>query len=137
MKTGITLEEALAIVREHTAPLPPEQGVGEELLGRVLAENIIAPMDQPPFDRSPLDGYALVSADTRGADRDHPVQLEVVDTVYAGGWSQVTIRPGQCVRIMTGAPIPAGADCVIRQEEMCIRDRRHPGRPGGPHHGQA
>ena len=77
MKTGITLEEALAIVREHTAPLPPEQGVGEELLGRVLAENIIAPMDQPPFDRSPLDGYALVSADTRGADRDHPVQLEV------------------------------------------------------------
>ena len=123
MKTGITLEEALAIVREHTAPLPPEQGVGEELLGRVLAENIIAPMDQPPFDRSPLDGYALASADTQGADRDHPVQLEVVDTVYAGGWSQVTIRPGQCVRIMTGAPIPAGADCVIRQEDT---DRGHP-----------
>ena len=123
MKTGITLEEALAIVREHTAPLPPEQGVGEELLGRVLAENIIAPMAQPPFDRSPLDGYALASTDTQGADRDHPVQLEVVDTVYAGGWSQVTIRPGQCVRIMTGAPIPAGADCVIRQEDT---DRGHP-----------
>ena len=53
MKTGITLEEALAIVREHTAPLPPEQGVGEELLGRVLAENIIAPWTSPPLTAPP------------------------------------------------------------------------------------
>lgn len=117
MKTGISLEEAVSVIRDHTAPLPPEQAVGMGLLDRVLAEDVIAPMDQPPFDRSPLDGYALIAVGTRGADRDHPARLEVVDTVYAGGWSQVTVQPGQCVRIMTGAPIPAGADCVIRQED--------------------
>ena len=70
MKTGITLEEALAIVREHTAPLPPERRAGEALLGRVLAENITAPMDQPPFDRSPLHGHALASPNTQGAAGD-------------------------------------------------------------------
>ena len=85
MKTGITLEEAVSLIREHTAPLPPERAVGAELLDRVLAEDLAAPMDQPPFDRSPLDGYALIAADTRGAGRDHPARLEVVDTVYAGG----------------------------------------------------
>ena len=117
MKTGISLEEAVSLIREHTAPLPPERAVGAELLDRMLAEDLAAPMDQPPFDRSPLDGYALIADDTRGAGRDHPVRLEVVDTVYAGGWPQATVRPGQCARIMTGAPIPAGADCVIRQED--------------------
>lgn len=72
MKTGITLEEALAIVRESYRPASAGAGVGEELLGRVLAENIIAPMDQPPFDRSPLDGYALASTDTQGRTETTP-----------------------------------------------------------------
>lgn len=123
MKTGISLEEAVSIIRDHTVSLSVQRYTPADLLDLVLAEDVIAPMDQPPFDRSPLDGYALIAADTRGADRDHPARLEVMDTVYAGGWSQVTVQPGQCVRIMTGAPIPAGADCVVRQEDT---DQGHP-----------
>lgn len=134
MKTGISVEKALELIRAHTAPLPLKKARGEALLGRVLAEAVTAPMSQPPFDRSPLDGYALIAADTAGASEEAPVRLEVVDKVCAGGWSSVTLRPGQCVRIMTGAPIPAGADCVIRQEDtdrgeavvsLCQSLRRH------------
>jgi molybdopterin molybdotransferase len=117
MKTRISVEEAVDIIRAGTAPLPPERRAGFDLLGLVLAENVIAPMSQPPFDRSPLDGYALIAADTADASAETPARLQIVDTVYAGGWSGVTVRPGHCVRIMTGAPIPAGADCVVRQED--------------------
>ena len=117
MKTRISVEEAVDIIRANTAPLPPERRAGAGLPGLVLAEDVIAPMSQPPFDRSPLDGYALIAADTDGASEETPARLQVIDTVYAGGWSEVTVRPGQCVRIMTGAPIPAGADCVVRQED--------------------
>ena len=117
MKTRISVEEAVDIIRANTAPLPPERRSGDACRGLVLAEDVIAPMSQPPFDRSPLDGYALIAADTDGASEETPARLQVIDTVYAGGWSEVTVRPGQCVRIMTGAPIPAGADCVVRQED--------------------
>lgn len=86
-------------------------------LGRVLAEDIPAPIDQPPFPRSPLDGYAFRAADSAGASRETPVTLTVTDTVYAGGWCERTVGPGEAVRIMTGAPIPAGCDCVLRQED--------------------
>lgn len=123
MQIGISVEEAVDLIRTHTRALRAETRSGADLLGRVLAEDVIAPMSQPPFDRSPLDGYALIAADTAGASKDSPVRLQVIDTVYAGGWSDVTVRPGQCVRIMTGAPIPAGADCVIRQEDT---DRGEP-----------
>lgn len=123
MKTGITLEEALAIVREHTAPLPPEQGWGEELLGRVLAENIIAPMDQPPFDRFPPGWLRPCFCRHPRGGPGPPRPAGGGGHGVRRGWLQVTIRPGQCVRIMTGAPIPAGADCVIRQEDT---DLGHP-----------
>lgn len=74
-------------------------------------------MDQPPFSRFPLDGYALRSQDTTGADKDLPVQLQVIDEVIAGNVSNKKIAQMQAVRIMIGAPIPDGADCIIRQED--------------------
>ena len=75
------------------------------------------PPGSAPFDRSPLDGYALRSADLAGADRDHPAVLEVVDTVYAGDEARIPVGPGQAVRIMTGAMLPPGCDCVVPQED--------------------
>ena len=123
MKTGISLAEATALVQEGLAPLGAEELPLQQGLGRVLARDVIAPLDQPPFDRSPLDGYALRAAGTAGACPDHPVSLEVVDTVYAGDVARVPVGPGQAVRVMTGAMLPPGCDCVLRQEDT---DQGHP-----------
>ena len=73
-------------------------------------------MDQPPFDRSPLDGYALHSADTAGASRETPVTLPVVMKLYAGDAPAAALPAGCAARIMTGAPLPEGADCILMQE---------------------
>lgn len=94
--------------------------------GRVLAADLIACTDVPPFHKSPLDGYALRSEDIAGAGPNCPVVLTVIDRVFAGGWSERAVERGQAVRIMTGAPIPDGADCVVGQEdtdegETCVQ----------------
>ena len=82
MVTGISLEEAVSLMTAPLSPLGTEMLPLPQALGRMLAADITAPLDQPPFDRSPLDGYALRSADLAGADKAHPAVLEVVDTVY-------------------------------------------------------
>lgn len=85
--------------------------------GRILAADICAPFDNPPFDRSPLDGYAVIAEDTTGASRSNPVTLDVIGEVTAGSDRCLHLQRGQAVRIMTGAPVPPGADAVIRQEQ--------------------
>ena len=117
MVTGISLEQAVALMTGGLSPLPPETLPAVQALGRTLASHVTAPMDQPPFDRSPLDGYALRSADLTGANREHPAVLEVVDTVYAGDEARIPVGPGQAVRLMTGAMLPPGCDCVAPQED--------------------
>lgn len=117
MVTGISLEEAVARMTAPLSPLGTEALSLERVLGRTLAADVTAPLDQPPFDRSPLDGYALRSADLTGADKEHPAVLEVVDTVYAGDEANIPVNPGQAVRIMTGAMLPPGCDCVVPQED--------------------
>ena len=117
LKTGLSLEDAVRVITEKAAPLGLESGAPENLLGRTLARNATACLDQPPFNRSPLDGYALRSADTDGASRERPARLFVVDTVYAGNVARVPVGLGQAVRIMTGAMLPPGCDCVVRQED--------------------
>lgn len=89
----------------------------DDALGRVAAQDICAPFNHPPFDRSPLDGYAAKAADTAGACRETPAILKVVGEIFAGMSPAPRLQPGEAIRIMTGAPIPAGADCVIRQED--------------------
>ena len=117
METRVSVERAIELI-EQTAPrIGTERISAAQAHGRVLAESVFAPIDQPPWPRSPLDGYALRAADSASASREAPVTLRVVDTVYAGGWSDATVQPGECVRLMTGAPIPDGCDCVIRQED--------------------
>lgn len=86
-------------------------------IGRILAEDLTAPMDQPPFSRSPIDGYAVRAADTKGASRDNPSVLMVAGQVMAGEYPKMAAAPGTAIRIMTGAPIPSGADCTVRQED--------------------
>ena len=84
---------------------------------RVLAADIIASEDVPAFDRSAVDGYALLSADTGAASEDSPISLTIIDTIAAGSYPYKRIIPGTAIKIFTGAPIPRDADCVIKKEE--------------------
>jgi molybdenum cofactor synthesis domain-containing protein len=116
----ISVAEAIQIVKQHTRALPPERVKLEEALDRVLAEDVIADSDLPPFDRSQMDGYAVRADDTTEA----PVRLRIVGESAAGnGWHN-ELKPGEAVRIMTGAPVPAGADSV-QQVELAheLKDR--------------
>lgn len=108
----ISVAEALQIVREQTRPLETERVSIEQSLGRILAQDIVADTDLPPFNRSQMDGYAVRAGDTTSA----PVRLKIVGESAAGnGWHQ-EIHEGEAVRIMTGAPVPPGADAVQQVE---------------------
>lgn len=118
-KIGIELEEAEEIIVQNILPLEAVEEIGLwEANGRIAAGAVYSGVDNPPFARSPLDGYAFRSRDVAQAGRPSPAKLRVTGVVYAGGWYEGEIGCGQAVRIMTGAPIPAGADCVIRQEDV-------------------
>lgn len=117
MVTYIELEQAVSLMTDGQNPLGTDHCPLDQALGRTLASDLTAPIDQPPFHRSPLDGYALRSADTAGACPEHPRILRVVDTIFAGNVANVPVKPGQAVRIMTGAMLPDGCDCVLRQED--------------------
>ena len=108
----ISIEDARRQVLEHTGTLEAEQVDLDDALGRVLARDAVAPNPVPPFDCSTMDGFALRAADTVGA----PTTLALVDEARAGKGAGAQLEPGQAIRISTGAPIPGGADAVIRQE---------------------
>lgn len=112
------LEEAVRLLTAAAAPIVEKESVPlREACRRILAEDIRAAFDQPPFPRSPLDGYAVRAEDTAGASESAPVLLQVIAEVDAGGVFTGTVGPLEAVRIMTGAPIPEGADAIIRQED--------------------
>ncbi len=112
----ISLEEALERIRRTLGPLPAENSALKNALGLITAAPVTAPMDQPPFPRSPYDGYALRAEDSLGASAENPVLLRVVGQSFAGRPARVAVGKNEAVRIMTGAVIPAGADCVLMQE---------------------
>lgn len=114
---SITIEQAQQRLLERLSPLEEELAPLCQAVGRTLTRPVSAPLAQPPFDRSPLDGYAVRAADLAGASAEHPAVLTVVDKLFAGDESRVPVAPGEAVRLMTGAMLPAGADCVIRQED--------------------
>jgi molybdopterin molybdotransferase len=113
----ITAEEALNRILSHIQPLGFEKLSLLEALGRVIAEDIYALRDIPPLDNSGMDGYAVRSEDIRDASLNHSVRLEVVEDLPAGFISQRIIGRQQAIRIMTGAPIPGGADSIVPVEE--------------------
>ncbi len=106
------LQEAINIFQQ-TEPAPLwEAG------GRILAEDITAAEDAPAFDRSHVDGYALLAADTIAAAEASPLTLTITDTIAAGSYSRKKIVPGTAMKILTGAPLPPMADCIIKKEEV-------------------
>ncbi|HEY8409912.1 MAG TPA: gephyrin-like molybdotransferase Glp [Pyrinomonadaceae bacterium] len=108
----ISVAEAIQIVRQQTRRLPTERVKLEHALHRVLAEDIVADSDLPPFDRSQMDGYAVRAEDTA----DAPIRLRIVGESAAGkGWHH-ELKEGEAVRIMTGAPVPEGANSVQQVE---------------------
>jgi molybdopterin molybdotransferase len=109
----LQVSEAQRVVLESVATLGAEQVKLEQSLGRVLAEEVRANRDQPPYDISAMDGYALCSADLANV----PATLQIIEDIKAGDMPSKTLAPGQCARIMTGAPMPQGADAVMRVED--------------------
>jgi molybdopterin molybdotransferase len=113
----VGVAEASARILAAAGALPPERVGLAETVGRVLATPITSPVTLPAWDNSAMDGYAVRAADVVGATRDAPVRLPVAETVPAGGFPTRPIARGTAVRIMTGAPVPDGADTVVRVED--------------------
>ncbi|GAA3932903.1 molybdopterin molybdotransferase MoeA [Actinomadura viridis] len=111
-----TVDEHLAGILRAVPLLPPLELALLEAEGAVLAEPVEAPVPLPPFDNSAMDGYAVVAADVAAAGETEPVVLPVIGDIAAGDPAVSAIRPGLAARIMTGAPMPAGADAVIPVE---------------------
>ena len=113
----LTVPEAVREISEGIRPREIERVPLLDVLGRVLATNAIAPYTLPQWDNSAMDGYAVRAADIEAATADHPVALPVLGTVAAGAFADRHVGAGEAMRIMTGAPIPEGADTVIRVED--------------------
>jgi molybdopterin molybdotransferase len=113
----LTVEQALEAILAKIEPLPAVRTPLLQARGRVLAEDILADIDNPPFDNSAVDGYAVRAADTEGASPEHPVVLRELAEVPAGAVARAAIKPGTCIRVMTGAPIPDGADAMVMIED--------------------
>ncbi len=113
----VSVDEALEKILSFIKPLGAEKVSILDALGRVIAEEIYANRDIPPLDNSAMDGYAVRWEDIKTASEDHPVRLEVVEDLPAGFISKRTLQKGQAIRIMTGAPIPKGADHVVPVED--------------------
>jgi molybdopterin molybdotransferase len=129
--TRLSVGEASAHTLHGIVPLGAERVSLRDCLGRVLAEDVASPVTLPPWDNSSMDGFAVRAADVRGASAEAAVRLRVVETIAAGARTERVVGRGEAIRIMTGAPIPAGADTVIRVEdtassgdEVEIRDDR-------------
>ena len=130
----ISVDEAWGLICSAAQPLSSERRSLDSALGSVLAEDVIAPVDLPPFDNSAMDGYALKAAETQGAHAQRPVTVAVVGEVAAGSWQDAPVQPGTAVKIMTGAAVPPGADAVLMLEAGRLRqgavEIREPVAPG-------
>lgn len=111
-----TVATAWDWIDAQVRPLDAESVELTEAYGRVLAADVVSSMDVPQFDRSAMDGYAVRAAETIGASDYHPVTLQVIDRSFPGHPAGKTLSAGQAIRIMTGAPMPAGADAVVPAE---------------------
>lgn len=127
----LSVPEASTRILEHITPLPTERLSLLDALGRVLAEPVRAPMTLPAWDNSAMDGYAVRGSDIDAATPERPVRLRVLETVAAGGFATHRVSDGEAIRIMTGAPLPEGADTVVRVEDtdggtnnVLVRDSR-------------
>ncbi|HUF34900.1 MAG TPA: gephyrin-like molybdotransferase Glp [Gemmatimonadales bacterium] len=117
MSHPLAAGEAARRILAEVRPQPPLRIPLDDALDAVLAQDIVSPLDIPAWTNSAMDGYATLGADVRGASPEHPVRLRVVEHIPAGRFPTRRIRQGECARIFTGAPLPDGADTVVRQED--------------------
>ena len=113
----ISVDEALEKILSHFQALEPQRQPILNCLGQVLAEDVCSTVNVPPLDNSAMDGYAVRAEDVRGATGPSPVYLRVIGEVAAGSLPSIEVLFGQAIRIMTGAPLPPGADTVVRFED--------------------
>jgi molybdopterin molybdotransferase len=113
----LSLEDARAQMLDGLTPLPAEEVTLDAALGRVLAADLTALTTLPPWDNSAMDGFSVVAADIAAASAERPVALKVIGEVAAGAPPTTTVEPGTAVRILTGAPLPPGADAVVPVED--------------------
>jgi molybdopterin molybdotransferase len=116
-RQSLTVAEATATILADVAPLAAESVPLRDALRRVLAEDVTSPLALPPWDNASMDGYAVRADDVRGANATNARVLDVIGTIAAGSSSARTLKGGEAFRIMTGAPVPPGADSVIRVED--------------------
>lgn len=123
----LSVEDARARILSHFSVMPGEERPLLDTLGMTLAEDLLAPFDVPSLANSAMDGYAVRSQDVARANGQSPVKLEVIATVAAGQLPDTPLKPGTAIRIMTGAPVPQGADAVVPFEDTDEQDRRQRG----------
>lgn len=117
----ISIAEAHARVQAGIQAIDRRERIGLlEGSGRVIASDVVASLDVPPFNRASMDGYGVVAADTTGASRAHARRLTLAGRIYTGDVPTIRVRPGTCVEIATGAPMPEGADAVVMVEETAV-----------------
>lgn len=127
-----SVDEHLEVVLGRVKPLPPFEQPLMDALGLVLCEDIVSSVNLPSFDNSAMDGYAVRAADLDGASEEQPVTLPVTGEIAAGRSEPIVVTPGTAVRIMTGAPMPRGADSVVPVEwtdggTVSVQIRQQPG----------
>src|SRR5262249_29843403 len=115
-RTRVGVDDLLAFIDARFPALHPERVSLREAGGRVLAVAVDASINVPPFDRSAMDGYAVHGEETFGADPYNPSTFRVIGEARPGCAFAGAVAPGEAVRIMTGAPLPAGSDCVVKVE---------------------
>jgi len=120
----VRLDDALKTILSHVRPVGVETAKFDQALGRVLAEDVVSKVDVPPFDRSAVDGYAVRTSDTFGASESKPVGLRIVGSVAIGSPAKLRVRKGEVAKIMTGAPMPAGADAVVMLENTRANNKK-------------
>ncbi len=113
----ISVEKAQKIILDEISSTSPEKVFLSQSLNRTLAEDIRSPLDHPPWDTSAMDGYAIRVSDTASASKEHPVLLNIIEEIPAGKMPLKTLGPGEASKIMTGAPLPKGAEAVVKVEE--------------------
>ena len=110
-------EEAVKIILEKVKPVTETEKIPiQESIGRVLAVDVVAGFDVPPFDRASMDGYAVKAADTINASESTPIKLKLIGAQHTGGIYEGTVGHGECLEIATGSPMPDGADAVVMVE---------------------
>lgn len=117
MSKFIPYTDAQDLLLSRVLPVETERVPLSQLPGRILARDVAAEWNVPPFDRSPYDGYAFRAEDTQSASPEHPVTLNILEEIPAGSVSHFPVTAGCAVKVLTGAPIPVGADAVIKFEK--------------------